>query len=170
MALLEIVTYPDPRLRQSCLEVTEITPEIQQLLSDMAETMYEAPGIGLAAPQVGSPYRVIVVDVGEDEELGRAAHLYKIINPEIVTRNGSTDSEEGCLSIPSIRESITRSETVKVKGLDENGKVLELQADGILAICLQHEIDHLNGVLFIDHLSRLKRQLVKARLNKMLSK
>ena len=170
MALLEIVTYPDPRLRQACLEVTEITPEIQQLLSDMAETMYEAPGIGLAAPQVGSPHRVVVVDVGEDEELGRAAHLYKIINPEIVTRSGSTNSEEGCLSIPSIRESITRSETVKVKGLDENGKVLELEADGILAICLQHEIDHLNGVLFIDHLSRLKRQLVKARLNKMLPK
>jgi peptide deformylase len=170
MALLDIVTYPDPRLRQTCLEVDEVTPEIRKLISDMAETMYEAPGIGLAAPQVGSPYRIAVIDVGDDEDEGRQARLFVFINPEIVKREGKVDSEEGCLSIPSIRESITRSDTVTVQALDQNGTPFTLEATGILAICLQHEIDHLNGVLFIDHLSRLKRQLIKTRLNKLLAK
>ncbi len=164
MALLDILLYPDPRLRTKLKPVTEITAEIRKLLEDMAETMYHAPGIGLAAAQVGAPYRVIVVDVGSNEESGRKACLYKIVNPEIRSRTGSTETEEGCLSIPDIREIVERSAQVTVEGLDENGKPLTINATGILAVCLQHEIDHLDGVLFIDRLSRLKREVLKPQL------
>lgn len=172
MSILDILTYPDPRLREKCTPVTNIDHKIKELLDQMAETMYAAPGIGLAAPQVGSLKRVIVVDVGEDEDVERAERkpkLYKIINPEIVERAGSTETEEGCLSIPDIREYVKRSAQVVITGLDPSGKKLELEADGLLAICLQHEIDHLDGVLFIDHLSKLKRELVKAELKKQLT-
>ncbi len=167
MAVLEIVKYPDPCLRKKCSEVKEITDEVRTLVDDMVETMYHAPGLGLAAPQVGSSLRIIVIDVGGDEDTGREAKLYKIINPIIVKKDGWTDSEEGCLSIPSIRDSIKRFSQVVVGGLDEHGKTIEIDADGLLAFCLQHEIDHIDGVLFIDHLSRLKQELVKAKLAKL---
>jgi peptide deformylase len=134
----------------------------------MAETMYDAPGIGLAAPQVGSLIRVCVVDVGDPEdETGEVRRLYKLVNPTIVAKEGKEESEEGCLSIPSVRENVTRAEKIIVEALDENGKQLRLEADGLFAVCLQHEIDHLDGILFIDHLSRLKQQLIKSKLRKL---
>ncbi len=167
MSLLDIVIYPDPILREKCEPVEEITDEIRQLIDDMTQTMYEAPGIGLAASQVGSRHRVIIVDVGDDEESGRKARLYQIINPEIVEESGSVESEEGCLSIPDIRESVKRSKSILVKGLSPEGKEMSIEADGLLSICLQHEIDHLNGVLFIDRISRLRRELIKSRLKKL---
>lgn len=167
MALLDIIIYPDPRLREKCIPVSEITDETRRLLDDMAETMYHAPGIGLAASQVGSLYRAIVVDIGEDEETGRKGRLYKIINPVILQEEGSTETEEGCLSIPKIRDVVSRFSRVVVEGLDESGKPLSIDATDLLAICLQHEIDHLNGILFIDRLSHLKRELIKSKLKKL---
>ena len=164
MAILDIVLYPDEVLREECAPVTKVTDEIRALLDDMAETMYDAPGIGLAAPQVGRTERVMVVDVGDDSETGQKAKLYKIVNPEIVGKRGSVLSREGCLSIPEVRESVTRAEFIQLKALDENGKPFSLDVGGMLAIALQHEIDHLNGVLFIDYLSALKRKLVKNKL------
>ncbi len=178
MAILDIVFYPDPRLKEECETVSEITDDIRKLLDNMAETMYDAPGIGLAGPQVGSNLRVCIVDVGgsdaeegdEEEEVKPkdGSTLYKLINPRIVSKSGEIDSEEGCLSIPTIREKVTRAESVVVQALNERGEELEIQADGILSICLQHEIDHLDGVLFIDYLSRLKLQLVKSKLKKLI--
>ncbi len=169
MALLDIVLYPDPCLREMCEPVEQVTDEIRKLLDDMADTMYDAPGIGLAGPQVGVNYRVLVVDVGEDPPAGHESSLFKLINPEIVEETGKTDSEEGCLSIPDIRETIKRAETVVVRALNERGEEVTIEADGMLAICLQHEIDHLNGVLFIDHLSKLKLRLIKSKLNKLVA-
>ena len=167
MATLDIVEYPDPKLRVKCAPVSEITAEIRALLANMAETMYTAPGIGLAAPQVGESYRLIVIDVGSDEASGRRARLYKLINPEIVAREGATETEEGCLSVPEIREVVKRAAKVQVRALNENGQEEDIEAEGLLAVCLQHEIDHLDGVLFIDHLSRLKQMLVKSKYNKL---
>jgi peptide deformylase len=171
MAKLEILIYPDPKLREMCAPVVTIDSSVKRLLEDMAETMYDAPGIGLAASQVGALIRAIVIDLGEtgDEENPVPSNLYKIINPEIIDRQGKVDSEEGCLSIPDIRASIKRAEKVTVKYLDEHGKEQIISADGLMGFCLQHEIDHLNGVLFIDHLSRLKRELLNKQL-KQLSK
>lgn len=166
MAVLDIVLHPDPILREQCVEVKEVTPVIRQLLDAMAETMYDAPGVGLAAPQVGSLHRVIVADIGDDEETGKKAKLYKLINPVIVHKEGQLDSEEGCLSLPDIRETIKRYSHVVVEALDENGKPTTVDAHGFLAVCLQHEIDHLNGVLFIDYLSKLKKTLVLSKLRK----
>lgn len=166
MALLEILFFPDPRLREKSAPVEKIDDRIRKIFDDMAETMYAAPGIGLAAPQVGINERLIVVDIGEDEETGRAPQLLKIANPEIVGEEGKLDYEEGCLSIPGIKDYVRRSEKVLLQGLDENGKSIEIQAEGLLAVCFQHEIDHLNGVLFIDHLSRLKREMILKRLAK----
>jgi peptide deformylase len=167
MALLEILEYPDPGLRVKCAAVEEVTDEIRKVLNDMAETMYSAPGVGLAATQVGSIHRLIVADVGSDEETGRKSRLFKIVNPVITKTEGKTETEEGCLSVPGIREMVSRASSVVVRGLDENGKELTIEADGLLAVCLQHEIDHLDGILFIDHLSRLKQQLVKSKYNKL---
>lgn len=167
-AILKIVLYPDERLRKPCEPVTEITPEIRRALDDMAKTMYEAPGIGLAASQVGRNDRIIVIDLGEDEEENTSAKLYKLINPEIIERAGKIDWEEGCLSLPDIRETVRRSAEVFVKALDENGNPVEIEAKGLLAVCLQHEIDHLDGVLFIDHLSRIKRELLKPKLKQLI--
>jgi peptide deformylase len=169
MAILEILEYPDPQLRKPCSEVKKIDKEILTLLNNMAETMYEAPGIGLAAAQVGAPHRVIVIDLGDNEELGREGKLYKLINPVIVDSSGRVPSEEGCLSIPDIRETIERYATVTVKALNEKSEEITIQAEGLLSYCLQHEIDHLNGVLFIDHLSRLKKTLVESKLKKLQS-
>lgn len=161
MALREIVIYPDPRLREVAQPVTTFDANLHTLLSDMAETMYVSKGIGLAAPQVGVLQRVAVVDVSAEE-----THLIELINPEIVSATGETPSEEGCLSIPDYRDVISRSKSVVVKAQNRKGEPFELQASGLLAICLQHEIDHLNGVLFIDKLSRLKKEMFKKWLKK----
>ena len=167
MAVLSIVKYPDPRLRLKAEPVLDITPRVTALLNDMSDTMYEANGIGLAGTQVGSKERIIVIDLGDDEERGRVSKLYKIINPSITHKEGTLDYEEGCLSIPGIREMVTRSERVIVSALDEKGEKIELDANGLLSICLQHEIDHLDGILFIDHLSRVKREILKSKLAKL---
>lgn len=167
MGKLEVLTYPDPKLRQKAEPVREVTPEIRRILNDMAETMYEAPGIGLAGPQVGVLQRIIVVDVGADEETGRASHLYKLVNPQIKDRSGHIEYEEGCLSIPDIREVVKRSGSVTVEALDEEGRPVKIEAEGLLAVCLQHEIDHLDGVLFTDRLSFVKRELIKSKLRKL---
>ncbi|MCB0323382.1 MAG: peptide deformylase [Bdellovibrionales bacterium] len=167
MALLDIVLFPDARLREPCDPVTEVTDQIRQQLRDMAETMYDAPGIGLAAPQVGLRSRLIVVDVGSDDEPESPRRLYQLVNPEITASEGQVDSEEGCLSIPTIRETVQRFERISVAALDEQGQPITIDADGLLAICLQHEIDHLNGILFIDYLSKLKQQLIKSKLKKL---
>lgn len=167
MSILDIVQYPDSKLREECKTVTEITDELRLLLDNMATTMYEAPGIGLAAPQVGELIRAIVVDVGNDEDPEAPGNLYQLINPEITAEEGSVETEEGCLSIPDIREMVKRSALIEVKAIDPDGKDVRIEADGLLAVCIQHEIDHLNGVLFIDHLSRLRRELIKKKLKKL---
>ncbi len=166
MALLEIVLYPDPRLRQPCTPAKKIDDRIRKLFDDMAETMYAAPGIGLAASQVGIQERLIVIDLGEDEETNTPSKLYKIANPEIVEAGGKIEYEEGCLSIPGLKEIVKRPGEVVVQGLNERGEEIEIVADGLLAVCLQHEIDHLDGILFIDHLSRVKQERIKSRLAK----
>ena len=168
MAILDIVLYPDPRLREECEPVQEVSEEIRTLLENMAETMYDAPGIGLAAPQVGSNYRVCVVDVGDPDEESKSTNtLLKLVNPYIVHKEGKIDSEEGCLSIPSVRETIKRYERVVVEALDQDGNEMTIEANGLLSICLQHEIDHLDGVLFIDYLSKIKQQLIKSKMRKL---
>ncbi len=167
MAVLPIIIYPDERLYKPCTKVSDISDEIRTLMDDMAETMYEAPGIGLAAAQVASPHRVIVLDVGNDEDTGKPAQLYQIANPVITKREGTVDWEEGCLSIPDIREIVRRSASVSVEGMDKKGKAVKVDAEGLLAVCFQHEIDHLDGVLFIDRVSSLKRRLLKPKLRRL---
>jgi peptide deformylase len=163
----KIATYPDPVLCEKARPIEEITPEIRELARDMAETMYENRGIGLAATQVNECIRLITVDVsGPENRTG----LMTLINPEIVRCEGEVDSEEGCLSVANYRSTVTRSERVCVRALDLEGKEVTIEADDLLAVCLQHEIDHLNGVLFIDHISRLKRSLYEKRLGKWLKK
>ncbi len=166
MAIRNILQYPDPLLREKCKPVTNIDHRIRKILDDMAETMYQAPGIGLAASQIGITERLIVVDIGNDDETKRQGKLYKIVNPEITARAGSTEYEEGCLSIPGIKDLVKRSSEISLKGLDENAKEVNIKAEGLLAICFQHELDHLDGILFIDHLSRLKRELIKSKMSK----
>ncbi|MCE5387883.1 MAG: peptide deformylase [Acidithiobacillus sp.] len=161
MALLQIVEYPDPRLKNLAQPVSRIDREIQKLADDMAETMYDAPGIGLAAPQVAAAQRVIVVDISENRN-----ELFTLVNPEIIASSGEEEMKEGCLSVPGVLETVRRAERVKVRAQDLLGKTLELEADGLLAVCLQHEIDHLNGVLFVDHLSRLKQGLIRRKSEK----
>lgn len=167
MPILPIVLYPDPVLKEKAKQVEEITPEIKELLSNMAETMYDAPGIGLAAPQVGVSLRACVVDVGENKESGRVPRLYKLINPEIIKKEGKIKYEEGCLSIPGVHEVVQRFSNISVKALDDNGEEFILEADDLLSICIQHEIDHLDGILFTDRLSGLKKRLVQSKLNKL---
>jgi peptide deformylase len=163
MALLSILEVPDPRLRQKALPVQAIDERVAALLDDMLETMYAAPGIGLAAPQVGVAQRMVVVDVGPKED----RKPIRLINPEIVTLSEECqDGEEGCLSLPNQFAPVKRSVSVKVRYTDEIGQTREVEADGLLARCLQHEIDHLDGILFTDHLSRLKRDMVMKKLEK----
>ena len=163
MALLQILAYPDPRLRKVAAPVPAVTPEIQRLIRDMAETMYSSNGCGLAANQIGVDKRVFVVDcAGENEP----SQLMAFINPEIVETDGSQTWEEGCLSFPGVSEEIKRAERVKVRALDRNGKPFELEADGLLAVAIQHELDHLNGVLMVDKLSALKRRMMGRKLAK----
>jgi peptide deformylase len=165
--ILEIYTYPDPILRERAFPVENIDGETQKLIDDMAETMYKAPGIGLAAVQVGEPVRIIIYDVTPKEE---GENLSVIINPEIVSCEGSTSFEEACLSVIDYSAEVKRSSKVCVKGLDRDGNPVEIEAEGLQSICLQHEIDHLNGILFIDHISSIKRSLYKKRLKKMLKR
>lgn len=169
MPLLEIVLYPDPILSQVAKKVEDINDDIKALLEDMAQTMYEAPGIGLAAPQIGKSLRMLVVDVDSGEQ-EQGKNLLKLINPEIIERKGKAKGEEGCLSIPDIREQVVRDEIVKIKALDISGQEIVIEADGLLSVCLQHEIDHLDGVLFIDKLSKVRKELIKGKLKKLVKK
>ncbi len=161
MALLPILRYPDPRLHTVARPVSAVDDTIRQLVKDMAETMYEAPGIGLAATQVNVHRRIVVIDISEDKSA-----LLALINPEIVSRDGEQVCEEGCLSVPGVYEKVARAERVKVKALDANGTAFELEAEDLLAICIQHEIDHLDGKVFVEYLSPLKQNRIKAKLAK----
>ena len=170
MAIREIVEVPDPRLRQISSPVEEVTDEIRELVSDMFETMYAAPGIGLAAIQVGVAKRILVIDLQEPEEEGgepvKDPHVF--INPEIVTHSDQeVPYTEGCLSVPDQFAEVDRPDKIRARWLDLEGKQQEKDIDGLLAVCLQHEMDHLNGVLFIDHLSRLKRDMILKKLAKL---
>lgn len=163
MALLDILRYPDERLRNKAKPVTLVDDSIRQLVDDMLETMYHAPGIGLAAIQVNVARRVIVVDVSEEKNQPMC-----FINPEILAKDGVEQHEEGCLSVPGFYETVERAEHIKVRALDRDGNSFELETGDLLAICIQHEIDHLDGKLFVDYLSPLKRQRIKKKLEKAL--
>jgi peptide deformylase len=168
MSYLKILTYPDKFLRQSSKPVENIDGTLQQMIDDMAATMYEAKGVGLAAIQVGSTESMLVFDVGQREG---TPSLQVLINPRIISREGQIISEdEGCLSVPDFRAHVKRAELIQVEGLDREGNPLRMEAGGMTAVVLQHEIDHLNGKLFIDHISSLKRQLYKQRIKKQLQK
>ena len=161
MPLLPILRFPDPRLKKLAEPVRNIDENIRRLARDMAETMYEAPGIGLAATQVDVHKRVIVIDISETRD-----QLFTLINPEIVESDGQQVCEEGCLSVPGIYDKVERAENVVVRYLDLEGQEKTIEADGLLAVCLQHEIDHLNGIVFVDHLSQLKQGRIKNKLAK----
>ena len=165
---MKIYTYPDPVLNTKAEPVENIDEDIQRLVDGMAELMYAAPGIGLAANQVGNLKRVLIYDISSKKEEGR--NLSVLINPEIILAEGKIVHEEACLSVIDYSSEITRKANVKVRGVDRHGKLVDIEAEGLLAVCLQHEIDHLNGLLFIDHISILKRSLYKKRLKKMLKK
>lgn len=166
MSVRSILTYPDKFLRQPTKPVTSFDQALQQLIEDMIETMYDEPGVGLAAIQVGSDQSVIVYDVSQTEG---ERHAEALINPEIVLREGSQLSEnEGCLSVPDFRADVMRDALVRVRGLDRDGNPVEFEAEGFLSIVLQHEIDHLEGVLFIDRISTLKREMYKRKRKKQL--
>jgi peptide deformylase len=161
MAILHILHYPDPRLRIKAEPVEQVDDTTRRLLDDMLETMYDAPGIGLAAPQVDVARRVIVIDISE----ARDAPLC-LINPVILEREGSEVMEEGCLSVPGIYDTVERAAAIRVQSLDRNGATFEMNADGLLAVCIQHEMDHLEGKLFVDYLTEMKRQRIKKKLEK----
>src|SRR5574340_68567 len=161
MARLDILHYPDGRLHTVAKPVAAVDARIRRLVDDMAETMYAAPGIGLAATQVNVHERVVVIDVSETHD-----ELRVFINPEIVAQSGREVSEEGCLSVPGIFDKVARAERVTVRALDREGKPFELAAEGVLAVCIQHEMDHLVGKVFVDYLSALKRSRIKAKLLK----
>lgn len=161
MALLPILRFPDERLRTVAKPVTVFDTALRQLVTDMAETMYEAPGIGLAATQVNVHQRVVVIDVSEDQSA-----LQVLINPVIQSVSGMQTYEEGCLSVPGIYDKVDRPSDVRVRYQDMDGKEQVLETDGLLAICIQHEIDHLNGKVFVDHLSQLKQQRIRSKLTK----
>lgn len=161
MALLNILHFPDPRLRNKALPVAQVNDEIRTLVENMFETMYANQGIGLAATQVNVAQRVVVMDVSMQKDKPLC-----FINPEITLRDGSVESEEGCLSVPDTYDAVQRAAIITVRALDRTGKAFELNADGLLAICIQHEIDHLDGKLFVDYLSPLKKQRIRKRLEK----
>jgi len=165
MALLNILRYPDARLHKVAAPVTVFDDALKKLVGDMAETMYAAPGIGLAATQVDVHRQIIVIDVSE-----RRDSLVVLINPEILDASGVSDIEEGCLSVPGIYETLERAERVKVRAFDASGNSFTLEAQGLLAVCIQHEMDHLKGKVFIESLSQLKQQRIRARLAKQLRK
>ncbi len=161
MALLPILRYPDPRLRKRAAGVEAVTDRIRKLIKDMADTMYAAPGVGLAATQVDVHLRVIVIDVSEARD-----QLRVFVNPELVAASGEADIEEGCLSLPGIYEKVRRPGRVTVRALDAAGEPFVLDAEGLLAVCIQHEMDHLEGTVFVDKLSRLKQSRILSRLRK----
>lgn len=165
MALLNILRYPDARLYKTAAPVTVFDEPLKKLIRDMAETMYAAPGIGLAATQVDVHKQVIVLDVSE-----RHDSLVVLVNPEIVEASGLSDIEEGCLSVPGVYDIVERAERVKVRAYDQNGNPFTLEAQGLLAVCIQHEMDHLKGKVFVEYLSPLKQQRVRAKLAKQLRK
>ncbi|MCC6211621.1 MAG: peptide deformylase [Burkholderiales bacterium] len=165
MPLLNILRYPDARLHKIAAPVTAFDGSLKRLVADMAETMYAAPGIGLAATQVDNHRQVIVLDVSE-----RRDSLLVLINPEILDASGVSDIEEGCLSVPGIYETLERAERVKVRACDQNGIPFTLEAQGLLSVCIQHEMDHLKGKVFVESLSQLKQQRIRARLAKQLRK
>lgn len=161
MSRLEILHFPDPRLRRRCEPVSAVDDDVRRLIDDMFETMYEAPGIGLSAPQVNVLARVVTIDLSKD----RSTPLC-LVNPEILATDGETEAEEGCLSVPGVFELVKRPERVRVRALDRDGRSREIEAEGLLAVCIQHEIDHLDGRLFVDYLSRLKRQRIRKKAEK----
>jgi len=165
MAILNILRYPDARLHKVAAPVTVFDDGLKKLVADMVETMYAAPGIGLAATQVDVHKRLIVVDASE-----RHDSLVVLVNPEILESTGESDIEEGCLSVPGIYELVARAERVKVRAYDQNGNPFTLEAQGLLAVCIQHEMDHLQGKVFVEHLSQLKQQRIRAKLAKQLRK
>jgi len=161
MAILKILQYPDERLHKVARKVEHIDEATRKLVCDMAETMYSAPGVGLAATQVDVNEQIIVLDVSEEHN-----QLKVFINPEIVTKSGEEESEEGCLSVPGIYEMVRRAEKVTVRALNEKGKSFTLDAEGFLAVCIQHEMDHLHGKVFVEYLSQLKQTRIRAKLKK----
>ena len=162
MALLQILHYPDPRLHNRAAPVENVDDEVRKLVDDLFETMYAAPGIGLAATQVNVPRRVIAMDLSEDQ----SAPLC-LINPEILDQRGVVELEEGCLSVPGIYETVPRAQWIRARALDRDGESFEFEAEDILAICVQHEMDHLEGRLFVDYLSQLKRQRIRKKAKKL---
>ena len=161
MALLPILQYPDARLHTVAAPVVLVNDKIRRLIKDMTETMYAAPGVGLAATQVDVHQRLIIVDISETHD-----QLKVFINPEIVASSGTSDCEEGCLSVPGIFEKVKRAQSITVRALDAQGKPFTLDAEGLLAVCIQHEIDHLTGKVFVEYLSRLKQQRILAKFKK----
>ena len=161
MALLPILHYPDPRLHKVASRVTLVDERVRKLVRDMAETMYAAPGIGLAATQVDVHQRVLVIDISEDRN-----DLRVFINPEIIDKSGEAENEEGCLSVPGVYDRVVRAARVKVRAQNAEGEPFELEAEGLLAVCIQHEIDHLDGHVFVEYLSRLKQQRIAAKMKK----
>ncbi len=161
MSILNILHFPDTRLRNPALPVERVDDAIRTLIDDMLETMYDAPGIGLAATQVNVAKRVVVIDICEQKNQPLC-----LINPQIMSRDGEEEMEEGCLSVPGVYDLVRRAARVSARALDRNGKPFELDADGLLAVCIQHEIDHLDGKLFVDYLSQLKRQRIRKKMEK----
>jgi len=161
MALLPILEFPDPRLRTRAQSVAAVDDAVRRLIDDMFATMYAAPGIGLAATQVNVHKRLLVLDISETHSQPLA-----LINPEILARDGVEETEEGCLSVPGIYDKVTRAERIRVRALDRDGEQIEFDADGLLAVCIQHEMDHLDGKLFVDYLSELKRTRIRRKLEK----
>jgi len=161
VALLDILCFPDSRLRTVAQSVEEVDGSLRSLIDDMLETMYDAPGIGLAATQVNVHKRILVIDVSEEKN-----QPLTLINPMILERKGGQEGEEGCLSVPGYYESVERADYVRVEALDRDGRQFELEAEGLLAVCIQHEMDHLDGKLFVDYLSKLKRSRIQKKLTK----
>ena len=163
MAIRSILHYPDPRLREKAVPVTTVTPEIQKLVDDMAETMYAAPGVGLAATQIGEKHRIFLIDIASEDE---PSNLHVFINPEIVKTEGNCVNPEGCLSFPGISEEIKRATRVTVRALDRDGKPFTVTVEGLFAVAIQHENDHLDGVLMIDRMGTLKKRIVQRKMQK----
>ena len=162
MALLDILHFPDPRLRTQAIPVTEVTDGLRGLIDDMLENTYAAPGIGLAATQVNIQLRILVIDISSEQNEPRV-----FINPEILEKHGVEEMDEGCLSVPGIYEKVQRAEHVRVRALDRDGNSFEIEANDLLSVCIQHEIDHLDGKLFVDYLSKLKRMRIRKKLEKL---
>lgn len=162
MSVLTILEFPDDRLRKKAAPVQVVDGKIKQLVDDMLETMYQAKGVGLAATQVNVHQRIVVIDVSEEKD-----NPLCLINPEIIAKDGVEESEEGCLSVPGFFETVKRAERIKVKALDKEGQPFEFEADALLAVCVQHELDHLEGKLFVDYIYSLKRQRIKKKLEKL---